>query len=63
MEYNVDTEITYKGTYLNGEKNGQGMEINGSGMISFIGEYKNGKKWNGDEIKDGKEFMREGLNN
>ncbi len=40
MEYNVDTETTYKGTYLNGEKNGQGMEINGSGMISLIGNIK-----------------------
>ena len=61
LEYNVDTETLYQGGFLNGEKNGRAME-SCSGMITFIGEYKNGKIWNTDGIKDGKGFMKEELN-
>ena len=61
LEYNVDTETIYQGGYLNGEKNGHAMEFN-KGMIVFIGQYKNGKKWNTDGIKDGKGFWKEELN-
>ena len=62
-EYYTNGIIKYEGTYLNGEKNGNGKEYyysharrfhgkinekeNEESIIFFEGEYLNGKKWNG----------------
>ena len=37
----------YEGKYLNGKRNGKGIEYYKNGNIKFEGEYLNGKKWNG----------------
>ena len=50
------SEIKFKGEYLNGEKNGKGVEYD-DGYLLFEGEFNNGKRWNG----RGKEF--DGFNN
>ena len=45
-EYNAYGFLIFKGSYLNGEKNGRVEEYYlDNGKIKFIGEYKNGKKW------------------
>ena len=62
-EYYTNGILKYEGTYLNGEKNGNGKEYyyshaprfhgkinekeNEESIIFFEGEYLNGKKWNG----------------
>jgi len=43
-EYNGD--IIYEGEFLNGIKNGKGIEYIPKSIL-FVGEYLNGKKWNG----------------
>ena len=48
IEYNIfNDEIIFEGEYLNGKKNGIGIEYHNNGKIKFNGEYKEGKKWNG----------------
>ena len=37
----------FEGEYLNGERNGKGKEYNDDGELKFVGEYLNGKIWNG----------------
>ena len=59
----------FEGIYLNGVKNGQGKEFYQDGKKMFEGEYKNGKRWNGNgynkngniefEIKDGNGYIKE----
>ena len=39
--------MQYKGEYLNGEKNGKGIEFSPDGNIIFSGEYLHNKRWNG----------------
>ena len=58
--------LIFEGEYLNGEKNGKGVEYFPYSSSKFEGEYINGIKWNGKgydftgniiyEIKDGKEI-------
>ena len=33
---------------MNGEKNGEGKEYDNDGKVKYEGQYKNGKKWNGE---------------
>ena len=55
-EYNAYTEdLIYEGEFLNGERNGKGIEFRYDGLIVFEGEFKDGKR-NG----KGKEYNREG---
>ena len=59
--------IKYRGQYLNGERNGKGIEYNYNNNILFEGEYLNGKRWNGKlktkygefELNKGKGFIKE----
>ena len=44
--YNKNGRLIFEGNYLNGEKNGKGIEYN-NGLKVFEGEYYKGKKWNG----------------
>ena len=46
IESDFEELLVYKGEYLNGERNGKGIEYYNSEKI-FEGEYINGKKWNG----------------
>ena len=39
--------ILFEGEYLNGEKNGKGIEYYFNGNKIYEGEYKNGRRWNG----------------
>jgi len=39
--------LLYEGKYLNDKRNGKGIEYDKNGKILFLGEYKNGKRWNG----------------
>ena len=44
---NYNGEIKFEGEYLNGERNGKGIEYYENGKLKFEGEYLNGKKrWN-----------------
>ena len=66
-------KLSYKGEYLNGNKNGKGIEYYYDGQLKYIGEYLNGKR-NGKgkefhenslvifegEFLDGKRWKREG---
>ena len=45
-EYNDEGILIFEGEYLNGEKNGKGIEYE-DGKYIFYGEYLNGKHWNG----------------
>ena len=47
-EYDNKGHLLFEGKYINGEKNGNGIEYNPDGK--FVGEYINGKKWNGKGI-------------
>ena len=40
--------MQYKGEYQNGIKNGEGKEYKYNGKLVFEGEYKFGKRWNGE---------------
>ena len=70
-EYNINEKLIYEGLYSKGKRNGKGKEYNLDGKIIFEGEYLNGKRWNGKgyfeqeicEIKNGKGFMKEYINN
>ena len=64
-EYNGFNDILiYEGEYLNGKRNGKGIEYYENGIMKFEGEYLNGNRWNGKgydhdnnviyELKDGK---------
>ena len=56
-EYIINSTIViFKGEYLNGKKNGKGIEYFQNNKIKFEGEYLNGKK-NG----IGKEYNKKGL--
>ena len=56
-EYIINTNIIiFKGEYLNGKKNGKGIEYFQNNKIKFEGEYLNGKR-NG----KGKEYGKNGL--
>ena len=43
---NEKTQVKYEGDILNGVPNGQGT-ITWSDGTKYVGEYKNGKRWNG----------------
>ena len=59
-EYGLyDDKLIYEGEYLNGERNGKGKEYNNKGVVIFEGEFKKGKKWNGNNIENGKGYMKE----
>ena len=46
--FDINDKLAYKGDYLYGIKNGKGIEYSfTNGEILFVGEYLNGKKWNG----------------
>ena len=47
-EYNEEGTLIYEGEYLNGERNGKGLEYTKYGNLIYKGEYLNGKKWNGE---------------
>ena len=56
-EYIINTNIViFKGEYLNGKKNGKGIEYFQNNKIKFEGEYLNGKKHG-----KGKEYNKYGL--
>ena len=44
-----NNELKYEGDYLNGTRNGKGIEYE-NGKLSFVGEFFNGNRWNGKEI-------------
>ena len=47
-EYDYNSNLLkFKGNYLNGERNGTGIEYDTFGNLKFKGEYLNGLKWNG----------------
>ena len=62
-------DLIFEGEYSNGEKNGKGKDYYDFGQLKFIGEYLNGKEWNGKgydingnylyELKDGKGFIKQ----
>ena len=66
-ENDIDNFI-FEGEYLNGEKNGKGIEYYNN-ILKFEGEYLNGKRWNGKgydannkliyELKNGKGYVKE----
>ena len=71
-EYNAsDGKLIYDGEYLNGKRNGEGIEYDFEGSIIFEGEFKNGRRWNGKvkfkdenyEIKNGNGKVKEYNNN
>ena len=45
-EYGYKGKLIYEGNYLNGKRNGFGIEYNLNGG-KFKGEFKNGNKWDG----------------
>ena len=45
-EYDEEGKLIFEGEYKNGIKNGKGIEYY-KNNFSFVGEYLNGKKWNG----------------
>ena len=44
--YNDADDNIFEGEYINGIKNGEAIEYNNKGIL-FVGEYLNGKRWNG----------------
>ena len=40
-------EIIFEGEFKHGKRNGKGIEYDRDGNIIFIGDFLNGKKWNG----------------
>ena len=63
-EYDLfDNKLIYEGEYLNGVRNGKGKEYNDIANVSFEGEFKNGKKWNNLNLKNGKGYLKEYKNN
>jgi len=69
-EYDYNSNLLkFKGNYLNGERNGTGIEYDTFGNLKFKGEYLNGLKWNGKgynikneiiyELKNGKGIIKE----
>ena len=48
-EYKED-ELIFEGEYINGRRNGRGIEYYSKNKIGFEGEYLEGKQWNGKEI-------------
>ena len=70
-EFDYNGKLIFEGEYLNGKRNGKGKEYCYSQLkfISFEGEYKNDKKWNGKgydslnnmiyELKYGKGLVKE----
>ena len=64
--------LIFKGEYLNGKRNGKGIEYYDNNKILFEGEYLNGKIWNGKgytknglevfKIKEGKGHVFEYFN-
>ncbi len=42
-----ELKISFRGNYLNGKRNGRGIEYYYNGNTKFEGEYLNGIKWNG----------------
>ena len=55
-KYYEDGKLTYEGEFLNGKKNGKGIEYDKNGNILFEGEYLYGKKMNGNL----KEYFKNG---
>ena len=65
--YDYNNEINYEGEYLNGEKHGKGISY-WEGKLLFKGEYRTGKKWDGQgydrnnnivfELKQGKGYIK-----
>ena len=48
LYYQINPKLLkFEGEIINGEINGKGTEYDTNRNIIFIGEYKNGKKWNG----------------
>ena len=41
---NSEGTLIYEGEFLNGKRNGLGIEYNDNGELVFEGEYLNGKK-------------------
>ena len=69
-EYIINTNILiFEGEYINGKRNGKGKEYYLNRKLLFEGEYKNGRKWNGNgynikgniefKLKDGKGNIKE----
>ena len=59
-----DYYVTFEGEYLNGLRDGKGKEYFSENKIVFEGEYKYGKRWNGkfyngDELKNGKGYIKD----
>ena len=52
-EYN-NGKLIYEGGYLDGEKNGKGIEYNINGEIIFEGQYLKGERNKGKEYYEGK---------
>ena len=51
-EYNsFNNKLLFEGKYLNGKRNGKGIEYNEKRKKIFEGEYINGKRWKGIEIE------------
>ena len=48
-------KLIFEGNYLNGKRNGFGIEYNFQGG-KFVGEFKNGMKWNGIGYKKNNEI-------
>ena len=47
LYYQINPKLLkFEGEIINGEINGKGTEYDTNRNIIFIGEYKNGKKWN-----------------
>ena len=42
-----NSELIFEGYYENGQRNGKGKEYDSAGNLIFDGEFKNGKKLNG----------------
>ena len=72
-EYDFETgKLIYEGEFLNGKRDGKGIEYYYNGNLKFVGEYKKGKRWNGNgydrnnniiyEIEKGKGFIKEYFN-
>ena len=70
-----DNSLMFEGKYLNGERNGFGIEYNRNYGNIFEGDYLNGKKWNGKlydtdnrdnqttyELKQGNGYIKEYIN-
>ena len=64
-----DNNLIFEGEYKYGERNGKGKEYNRNGNVIYIGEYLNGKRWNGKgfdtknnniyELKKGQGYVKE----